>query len=298
MAVANSSIELSVMGAEEARTRTDAIKDGVARIRRDLMAMFVRQGWKALGYSSWHEYLVTEFPDTNHSYLRRQTHAALLEDKLGLQVGKSKEAHLRPLTETLGDDTGAKALAYYLVLDRDESPMARDFQRAAWEVYVFTRGIPRIRERMEEGELSPKVAYQINKLIENEDREDLAYVAAECSDPDLVPILQRLKEAGSATWDEILRSGTIPAFPNPIYISKATAHNLIAWLDVSSAEHQARAIEERREFYDARKTATDELVVAVRELRQAETEVALKDGLRRLYAALDTYDEASVDAHT
>jgi hypothetical protein len=259
------------MEAGEARFRTEAIRGSVSQIREHLLAVYTRKGWHSLGYSSWGEYLSQEFQQST-SYLRRQTHAALLESALSDDdelVGTHREAHLRPLNEMLGDDDSAKALAYYLTLDRADEPTAQDFRRIAAEVYVQKNGDARIKERFNAGSLGVLDAYKLCKWAKQFEKSrdyDLLVVSRECSDADLIPIFIRLKKAGSETWDEIYLSGAMPALPEPIPLHKATTHSLLAWLDVASAEHRAVAMQPR---WDERDKILEDILLGVRLLLNA-----------------------------
>jgi len=249
----STSVQLSSMTPEEARLRTESIKTSVNVIREHLVQMFMRRGWEALGYKSWHEYLLVEFPDTNHTYLRRQTNAGLLESDMGIEVGLVKESHLRPILETLGgEDTAVQKLAYSNTLWNNPDPTAKDFLVSARTLYVLSRSTDRLAERMTNGELSVNSAYEITKFIETRCTNDidLAIVAQECSDVELLVVLEKVKEAGLATWDEIFATGHVPSFPEPLPLARATAETLISWLSVASAEHRAQAGVEGREERD------------------------------------------------
>lgn len=265
----------SSMSPEEARERTDSIKSSVNAIRGHLVEMMTRQGWVALGYGSWHEYLVTEFPDTNHTYLRRQTNAGLLEASMGIEVGLVKESHLRPIIETLGDDDAAIKLAYHNTIWMQEEPTAKDFLNSARMLYVFTNGTQRVAERMDDGELSINAAYEISRFIHERDDNELALVAQECSDTELLPMLELIKSRGLDTWDEIYHSGCIPAFPEPLPLSRATSASLASWLDVASAEHRASAIEQYKENRTSLWDAIENLLVLVD--RSDDVSVTIRD---------------------
>jgi hypothetical protein len=90
---------LVAMPQAEAREKTDRIKAGLSEARRLLLEMYERDGWEALGYSSWREYGQAEF-----GYSERRIYqlmdAAKTERNLCTIVqnpGPIPEGQLRPL---------------------------------------------------------------------------------------------------------------------------------------------------------------------------------------------------------
>ena len=212
-----------------------------------------------MGYNSWRDYLLGEFADMSYSYLTRQTKAAQLEAEVGVDIGTHKESHLRPIVETLDGDDMVTA---YRMIDFDKSPISRDVQEIADRVRVEGSVYTPTIINMRMGRMTATAARQIINLLGQIDEEDIdaLIVAMHVTDPDIIPILLRLAKANSETWQEIRSSLTIPAFPDPIPIERATATNLLAWLDVASAEHRAVAREKRRDYFDKLNAATDAIV--------------------------------------
>lgn len=286
------------MDANEARSRTEAIRSSIDVIRVHLYEVYTREGWRSLGYDSWGAYLSEEFPDSSTAQLRRQTHAALMEASMGEEVGAIPEGYIRAIREVLHDD-GHRTLAYYATIDRHEEPTVRDFRRVACEIYVVQEGEHRIRERMLDGDISPVVAYSLCKQVEKFNKQgdyDLLVVSREVSDLELIPIMKRLKESRSATWEEILHSETIPAFPEPIPLSRATSYNLLAWLEVASAEHRAQWGANNRAKRDERRVAVEALVQAVRSFFVAKNKGSFTLAVQRLRDALQRYEETNEPA--
>jgi hypothetical protein len=91
---------LQPMGAEEARSAIRWIKQAVNNVRSQLLELRDREGWKALGYTSWRECVNAEF-EQHQSYLYRQLAAAEMEQQLSPSgdIGQIPEAHLRPLAK-------------------------------------------------------------------------------------------------------------------------------------------------------------------------------------------------------
>lgn len=55
------SVENVILSATEARERCDRVKDHVALVVEDVIALYEGQAWKALGYQSWAELCLVEF---------------------------------------------------------------------------------------------------------------------------------------------------------------------------------------------------------------------------------------------
>lgn len=94
-------VEMSQAEAYEHVTR---IKAHSSTVRRLLLAMDERKGWKALGYDSMHKCLQCEFQDAQVSvnYLYRELKAAKIEKVLlpiGKSVGSIPESQLRPIAK-------------------------------------------------------------------------------------------------------------------------------------------------------------------------------------------------------
>jgi len=242
---------------ERAGELTMLIRQHVQHVRVYLYEMYASEGWRVLGYNSWRDYLTQEFSEISYSYLTRQTKAALLEAKVGVEIGTHKEGHLRPITEGLDDDA---ALEAYRRINFDGSPRAKEVEGVVANVKVMRSPYNGLKFNVRQGLVSSIVGAQILSMLEEITDTELISVAERVSDPDLIPILVRLAKQKSDTWDEIRNSLTIPAFPDPIPLVKANAANLLAWLDVASAEHRAMGRVERQAYYDRLNAATNALV--------------------------------------
>lgn len=88
------------MSADEARMRVDAIRGAVISIRQHLYELWSRQGWKSLGYESWHACVQAEF-NQSESYLYRQLEAAKVEREIlpEEEQGRMPESQLRPFLQ-------------------------------------------------------------------------------------------------------------------------------------------------------------------------------------------------------
>lgn len=240
-----------------------SIREDITAARRKLYYLYVNEAWTILGYSSWHELLSNEFSG-HHSYLRRMTQAALIEASVGVEVGTHKESHLRPIYEVLKDEQ-LQQQAYHAAIDV-EAETAQDYRKVAWVVYVNEYGNERLKARLKDGTLSPYQAYHLTSTLEDVETELIRDTVSRCSDHKLAQMIIELGKRGGDTFEEIVVSRTIPAYEEPIPLEEATAVNLKAWLDVSSAEHRAQAVEVNRGRYDRTEAALAEFIKAVQSL--------------------------------
>lgn len=96
----------------EARQAVDDIKRGINTVRARIYDLDYRKGWKALGYRSFTACCMQEFPELHERTIRKQLHAAQVEETLKRELGPSgpseigstPEAHLRPLVSVKNDD--------------------------------------------------------------------------------------------------------------------------------------------------------------------------------------------------
>jgi hypothetical protein len=268
---------------DEARAIIRTIRTSMEATRLLLVRLYTGKAWLTLGYNSFHELLIAEFPEMHHTHLRRLTNAGLLEQRVGVDVGSTPEAHLRPLLQIIPDDD-LQVEAYEFAQER-AAATTKDYERTALETYVYTYADEPIKVRMYRGELSPRQAYDIQKALEKETSFDVHTIGSLVTDHELIPIFSRLAARQSETWTEIMLSKCIPAYPDPIPLAKATAANLLAWLDEASAEHRAVARLSRQEWYKQRDEALQALVHTAWKVRKGES------GLDSLYQKLDTLHE-------
>lgn len=96
----------------EARQAVSDIKRGINTVRARVYDLDRRKGWKALGYRSFTACCMAEFPELHERTIRKQLHAAQVEEALKRELGPSgpreigdiPEAHLRPLVSVKSDD--------------------------------------------------------------------------------------------------------------------------------------------------------------------------------------------------
>jgi hypothetical protein len=268
---------------EEARAIIRTIRTSMEATRLLLVRLYTGKAWLALGYNSFHELLLEEFPEMHHTHLRRLTNAGLLEQRAGVEIGSTPESHIRPLLAILPDEE-AQIEAYDFAKEQHAST-AKDYERAAYEAYVYTYAGEVLKERTVRGELSPRQAYLIQKELDEVTSYDVQQIGSLVTDHELIPIFARLAARQSETWMEILVSKCIPAYPEPIPLARATSANLLAWLDEASAEHRAVARLSRQEWYKKRDEVIQSLVQTAWKVRNGES------GLDLLYQKLDELRE-------
>lgn len=263
-----------MMTETEARECLNKIRESLTSARVELVRLYDLEGWKALGYDSWRECVTEEF-GASASYLYRQLASARLERTLALEPGTHRESHLRPLIDILDNDHD-REMAYAIAMSRGDDLSATDFRAAACWLYVQRHAPSAMRRRMETGSLSPINAYSILSTAASSPPE-LSRVLLECVDIELVPMLRNMYYENTDTWQEIEATMCIPGVEEQIPLSKATAPSLRAWLDISSNEHRAAAIERNRERYDMMK----DLVASIIKEARVNPSPKMKELLRR-----------------
>lgn len=88
-----------MMNRAEAQDRVKRINDSGELIRADLFELYEREGWKALGYSSWRKCVMAEFPYWSQPYLYNQLRAARIEQ--GLLDTPDIEPEISTIVESL-----------------------------------------------------------------------------------------------------------------------------------------------------------------------------------------------------
>lgn len=100
------------MTEQEARQAVDDIKRGINTVRARVYDLDRRRGWKALGYRSFTACCMEEFPELHERTIRKQLHAAQVEETLKRELGPGgpkkigdiPEKHLRPLVSVKNND--------------------------------------------------------------------------------------------------------------------------------------------------------------------------------------------------
>lgn len=249
----------AAMTAGEARECVSAIRDHLHRARQLLLDLYEREGWRALGYSSFAECIEVEFKKSR-SYLYRELAAGRLESGLDMDVGTLPESHARAVLEVMGDDEDGAA---QVVVELGDSPglTAKDYAREAKIVWVERNvGYYPIYEHMRDGEVSVNDAYRIGRLMESADNEEAWLVLSHTTDPQLADDLLALQVEYPSMWHEVLSSGSIPYDGESVALEDATYTMLRAWVTIDNAEARAQYVENNRAYYDGRNELADIII--------------------------------------
>lgn len=111
----------------EARACVSEINAGLDSVRRQILELYDREGWRALGYSSWRQCVKAEFPHAKERALYYELQAAQIEQRLSgayalHNCAKLPESHARELAKLPEDQ---QAEAYRDSLDEDGNTTAR-----------------------------------------------------------------------------------------------------------------------------------------------------------------------------
>jgi hypothetical protein len=264
----------------EALQTIAAIKESIVNTRKLIVDFYQREGWKSLGYGSFESCIETEF-GKSVSYVYRQLSAGLTEMRLPIgEIGDNKESHLRKLSILDNDDQIQQA--WQLAQAMSDSPTALVFEQAAKTIWVNENcDLPMLRQRMLAGKITPNNAYKIARYLSDKPM-DMVEVGVNVTDPQLLPMLYRLRNEDSSTWEEIAFTQHIPSVDEQIPISEASPQNLKAYLVIASNEHRAIAIEENREHFAMLRETVDEIIEEARRVDRMD--------YPRLHDALGDYD--------
>lgn len=168
----------------EARQAVNDIKRGINTVRARIYDLDRRKGWKALGYRSFTACCMEEFPELHERTIRKQLHAAQVEETLKRELGPSgpkkigdiPEAHLRPLVSVKNDDETLVA-AYTKAQE-----IAKDENQGKLTEAIVTRAVEQTRPEYEwsASELERKAIVEaggtaIANMHQNTDRALLAW---------------------------------------------------------------------------------------------------------------------------
>jgi hypothetical protein len=141
----------SDMTEQEARQAVDDIKRGINTVRARIYDLDRRKGWKALGYRSFTACCMEEFPELHERTIRKQLHAAQVEETLKRELGPGgpkkigdiPEKHLRPLVSVKNDDETLVA-AYTKAQE-----IAKDENQGKLTEAIVTRAVEQVRPEYE-----------------------------------------------------------------------------------------------------------------------------------------------------
>lgn len=139
------------MNEQEARQAVDDIKRGINTVRARIYDLDRRKGWKALGYRSFTACCMEEFPELHERTIRKQLHAAQVEETLKRELGPGgpkkigdiPEKHLRPLVSVKNDDETLVA-AYTKAQD-----IAKEENQGRLTEAIVTRAVEAVKPEYE-----------------------------------------------------------------------------------------------------------------------------------------------------
>lgn len=123
------------MTAQEARTSIDRIRRGLENIRHEVLDLYERKGWEALGYQSWRECVVAEFGQSQ-AQLYRALDAGVVDQVLShgrngsdtLTVPERQARELAPLAK---EDPDAAREVWQEVNEEDDGKVTASKVREA-----------------------------------------------------------------------------------------------------------------------------------------------------------------------
>jgi hypothetical protein len=245
---------------QEAEAAVIAIKASIANTRKLVVDFYEREGWKPLGYDSFEECVNAEFK-LSVSQVYRELSAGLIEKNIGVNIGDTRESHLRALGILNTDEQ--KERAYMLAMNIEENPTAKTFEQSAKFVWVKDNDDSKVKSNMMEGELSSIQAYDISTFLKDKPSQ-FTSIAERVRDPKLAMMMYRLFNEDSATWQEVAVTGHIPSVDEQIPIEDAVHGNLRAYLNIASNEHRAAAIEANRKKFDMLRECVDDIIARAR----------------------------------
>jgi hypothetical protein len=173
MIALNEPVEIVLMSQDEARRAVETIRTNLDSTRRLLLDLYNREGWRALGYSSWRDCAQAEFGQSV-AYLYRQLSAAKIEQEMDSPIGEIPESHMREIAKSAPEDR-PRVIERATELAGDGPRTAKHITQAANEIalpdlapFGFTARVlldGRIAIRSEGNGESQHTHAQLNDLI-------------------------------------------------------------------------------------------------------------------------------------
>jgi hypothetical protein len=125
-------VGVAMMDQVEARQTVEQIKTHLDSARRQLLDLYEREGWRALGYTSWRDCATAEFGQSS-AQIYRLLSAAQIEQAIDSPIGEIPESHLREVAKLDTPDQQRQALQAAHAATGGK-PTARDVRQAAEQI--------------------------------------------------------------------------------------------------------------------------------------------------------------------
>lgn len=241
--------QVVVLSYELATEIDSAIVESAHNLRTHLLYMYEYDGWRALKFNSWSEYLEDVGIRAGYGYkaLHKMTRAALLESGAGIELGTFQEGSIRPISDGLSDRKGfteadrIDALELAISWAGDESSLTSlHANRAVAFITVDKAPWRKLANRMHAGELPATEAIKILAMLKAIDATkdgsfELDMILQEVSDVALASALFNIAAHEPKKWEElslqIIATGYIPgARGNQYPIAEARFDHLAGYL--------------------------------------------------------------------
>lgn len=263
---------------DEANVLHSMIVSGAKELKQNLLDMYHGEGYKVLGHEHWGDYLgvVSESAGIGRKALRRMHKSTLFLADAGRDIDEYREGTLRPLLDTLSDEKGytaghrERALELAEEFANGNQVTAKIAKSAAqyvavmgyWggetdqEIYGAGNAANLLASRMQNGEVSTEVAYQLMQLMDEDAHGSptgMEWVIARVSDISLARYLINLRQYSAKAYEEIEEqialSGTMPTVDGQVPIGAASYDDLVRYLDEPNKMKRYEKAVERSESY-------------------------------------------------
>jgi hypothetical protein len=307
--------EVMEVGSYKQLTKSEAlaidaeIVQQVTFVRTLLVRIDQGNGWIALGFASWDEYLrdLGARTKTGSRYLGRVKNAGLIEDGAGIEIGTFKEGTLRPIQDTLSDTKGFSANdrtdALDLAIERaggEENVTGPIAQDAAYYIAVCEQtpyaGL-RLIARVQAGEIPTRDAYLILQVLRGDASIGIEHIVSEVSDPQLASTLVNMYSTNGEQWQELretieLTSSIPSGNDSQVAISKAVNSDLISYLNAPARMQRYDDAVTRTEILtEIAKTAASLMIRTYGVANDGQLPPTLAQNVHPLYAERDLYQK-------
>lgn len=137
-------IAIPMMTETEARACVERIRTGMESVRSDILDLYEREGWQALGYDSWRACVSVEF-GKSQSYVYRLADAARVDQvisPIGENIAPIKESYARELSRIKDDPDAVRAIWSEINESKGDKVTAADVRVAVDSYLGIERDAP------------------------------------------------------------------------------------------------------------------------------------------------------------